>query len=72
MRAARFHVAGELLRQLLHMPDTACFVEARVKNVDVVEFVCFDESLPESTRPHEAIPTVRRDGDEYTWDWGLS
>lgn len=71
MRAARFQVAGELLRELLHMPDTACFVDARV-SVDVVEFVCIDETLPVSMWPHDATPTVRQDGDKYTWDWGLS
>lgn len=74
MRAARFQVAGELLRQLLHMPDTASFAAAQVTSFDpsIVEFVCFDESLPESPRPHDAMPTVSQDGDEYTWDWGLS
>jgi len=72
VRAASFKVSGELLRQALHMPETAEFVQASVGEFGHVDFVVTDPSLPEATVPHRTEPMVTRlEGDETRWDWGL-
>lgn len=61
MRAARFSISGELLREVLHIPKTAFFTSASVNemvNADVVTFVVHDPGFPEAAEPHESSPSV--------------
>ena len=55
-------MAGELLRQVLHMPEESRIVAARMERSligeGVIEFVVEDPALPEADTPHEVTPTV--------------
>lgn len=78
MKAARFTVAGDLLRQILHMPDTAVFVDARRNWMpglgDSIEFTVVDDTLADTDDPAEAQPsvtTIAAIPERYEWHWNL-
>ena len=68
MRAARFHVSTELLRDVLQMPPASRIIGAHLDSSQrSVVFVVDDPSLPEAEQPHDVTPTVTR----VTWDWNV-
>lgn len=74
VRAVRFKVSGEMLRDVLHMPATARFLRAAAstRDDDTVEFVVEDPDIPESDTVWDTVPTVThiRDG-AFVWDWNV-
>lgn len=78
VKAVRFTVSGELLRQVMHMPETSRFVGASVpvgwSGYDDVEFVVSDDDIPEAVEPHETDPTCTRITavpERIVWDWNV-
>jgi hypothetical protein len=81
MRAVRFTVHGALLREMMHMPDTARFVDASIVDRwqpgDVLEFVVVDDAIPQADGPHETDPVLTNVYDEdgtvkdVLWDWNV-
>lgn len=76
MRAARFAVTPELLREALHMPPGSRIIEASVTGsgaYDLIEFVAVDDdTLPEADEPQQADPTITRiEGvpERFVWKW---
>lgn len=70
MRAARFKMSVDLLRDLMHLPPNASIVGASTNGVDPwVTFVVDDPSLPEAEEPHESLPTCTRK--EIVWSWNV-
>lgn len=72
MRAARFTMAGEVLRQALHMPDGAQVIYAHVDpDDDTIQLTVADPALPEAIGPHDCEPTVTRTQDAAVWAWNV-
>lgn len=80
MRAVRFKITGNLLREALHLPESSLFVEASIRTdwatySDIIEFTVTDGSIPEADEPHDADPIIRRIAaipEQVIWDWNLS
>ena len=77
MRAIRFRITPELLRQSLQLPEKTTVRGLYEDSVSpeliwwiVLESEDFPE-VPEGARPTEAMATVTRDEHFYEFDWGL-
>ena len=71
MRAARFQVSDELLREALHMPAGTRIIGASCDPAaGTVSFVVDDPQLPEADEPHDAAPVVT--AEVLIWDWGVT
>jgi hypothetical protein len=72
VRAARFDVAEELLRELLHLPARARIVGVSFRYVDsehkALTFIVDDPALPEADFPHDCSPTVTH---ALQWQWNI-
>lgn len=79
MRAVRFKITGNLLREALHLPESSLFVDAAmaadwINRPDTIEFTVVDESIPEAEWPHDADPIIQRIAaipEQVIWDWNL-
>jgi hypothetical protein len=69
VRAARFSVSWEVIRDALHMPATCSLLWAKEDAQGRLKLVVGDPALPEAEEPHESNPTITRI--EHAWEWGI-
>lgn len=69
---AIIRVAPELIRQALHMPDTATIVAADWESEQgVVELLVESPDLPRDAFPRVIEPTVHHHAERWEWSWGI-
>jgi len=71
MRAARFKVSTDLLREVLWMPSSSTITHLSIDPNDdrVAVVVATDHTLPDASEPHDLTPTVTRKSE--AWDWNV-